>query len=540
MEFQGFSYKCETNLHENQNNISCTGQSYCEENYISTNNYASSFYRQDNEYIQPKQKIDVQPQCQNIQNEDGQLQFYESYRINQGLPIQKGSQTNFCQQLDSQTHLLCINEQNQLSQSQICGSLTFANESENFYQQQQQEQQMLQFVPQNQHLWIENSQIDEESCEHESNFENFKQTSTDQNEQNKNSQQIVVCKKNKFSFTDVLYETQQLNYRENYYLIGDLFINVNMYLDGAKKNRRDRSSIWNQIRPVTCIQVNQAGYFSIVVDDTQGALEDFDRVISVLDKQQHGHAHQQAQWLISYKQYLNNLDKARKKIYDEYSYNTQLIQQKLAENTIKSLQMAEDILQKYYAGENDYVIYSYRRTNHNNLTQTLYKGGMSKAMQKLIYITEDNFRNDTLRYGMLELFNFEGYESVNYSYIFGQSGKIQGKKEYKNFTLFTVDDLEIELDMEEMAYELSKISLSAGGTWFSDQLRVYKFTVTPYKLFQLSIMRKDLSNLYGEEFYKNTEYYQNSKSFISKYYDQNNQNSKKILRNKIILKNQNS
>lgn len=44
---------------------------------------------------------------------------------------------------------------------------------------------------------------------------------------------------------------------------------------------------------------------------------------------------------------------------------------------------------------------------------------MSKAMVKLIYINEENFRVDTLRNGMLELFSYEGYESVNYSYIFG-------------------------------------------------------------------------------------------------------------------------
>ncbi|KAL4507113.1 hypothetical protein ABPG72_001906 [Tetrahymena utriculariae] len=313
-----------------------------------------------------------------------------------------------------------------------------------------------------------------------------------------------------------------------------------MYLDGTKKNRRGRSSIWNQIRPGNCTQVNKLGYVSIIVDDTQGALEDFDRIISLLDKQQHGHAHQQAQWLISYKMYLQNLNKDRQKIYDEYSSNAQLIQQKLAANTIQSLQMADDILQKHYAGENDYVIYTYRRTNHKILTQTLYKGGMSRAMMMLIYMTEDNYRTDTLRHVMLELFNFERYESVNQSYIFGQFGKIKGKKQHKNFTLFTVDDLEIELDMEETGYELSKISLSAGGAWFSYQLRVFKFHITPYQLFQLSIMRKDLSTLYGDEFYKNTEYYQNTKQFISKYYDQNNQSLKKIHRNKTIQKNKNS
>ncbi|KAL4492247.1 hypothetical protein ABPG73_003195 [Tetrahymena malaccensis] len=476
-----------------------------------------------------------------MEHQDEQTSIYEINNINQGLTIQNESQTNYCQQLDSQTQLQTINEQNQLSLSQVCGSNTFVHETEDFYQQQQQQKtQQFSTIPQNQLQWIENSQMDEESCEYKPNYENHKQNFADQEEERMNNQQIVVSEKKKFSFTDVLYETQQLNYRENYYVIGDLFINVNMYLDGAKKNRRDRSSIWNQIRPVNCIQVNKVGYFSIIVDDTKGALEDFDRIISLLDKQQHGHAHQQAQWLVSYKQYLQNLDKARIKIYDEYSYNTQLIQQKLAANTIKSLQMAEEILQKHYAGENDYVIYTYRRTNHTNLTQTLYKGGMSKAMMKLIYMTEDNYRTDTLRHGMLELFNFEGYESVNYNYIFGQFGKLQGKKQYKNFTLFTVDDLEIELDMEETAYELSKISLSAGGAWFSDQLRVYKFQVTPYQLFQLSIMRKELSTLYREEFYKNTEYYQNSVQFISKYYDQNIQNPKKKNRNKIIQMNENS
>lgn len=81
------------------------------------------------------------------------------------------------------------------------------------------------------------------------------------------------------------YETAQLNYRENYYVIGDLYINVNMYLDGVKKNRRDKSSIWNHIRPVNLIENNVKGFVSIVVDDTQAAYEDFDRIIALLNKQ---------------------------------------------------------------------------------------------------------------------------------------------------------------------------------------------------------------------------------------------------------------